>query len=544
MELYSRTMRLVLVLGGALGFFLGFPNPWAQIPPLVLLAPLAAYILAASSHTFRQAFGWCWLLSMLGLSAGLYWLSLPMHDFAYVPWVLAALAVMLLCSYLGLYVGLAGGLGRLFRLALPAPVAAVGFGLAWGGCEVLRGYIFTGFPWLTLATAFAPLPEWIQAASLFGSYGLSALYAALAALAGELLLGCFCGLRQGPGLSLGIGGKMPSAAGRIALVAFIVLSFAGLRLYGRAELSAPCEPPCAGNQILAGLVQGNVDQNQKWAPVYQAATVRRYIDLSSRLFKTSGQTQDNPCLLIWPETAMPFAIQGNPELASHLRDFARARGCLLVFGAPGYELPAGKKEKAFNRIWAIDKDGVDLGHYDKEHLVPFGEYVPLRLPLPFVENFLQGQYFTPGTAEKPIRSGNLVLGPLICYEAIFPELSQQRVEDGANILVNVSNDAWFGRSSAPEQHLQMAVMRAVEQGRDFLRCTNTGISAHIDKNGRILKRGGLFMAEAISSRAVLHEAKTLYHDFYFYIMAILVGGPAGLAVFCKLRIKWRGGAPS
>ena len=185
----------------------------------------------------------------------------------------------------------------------------------------------------------------------------------------------------------------------------------------------------------------------------------------------------------------------------------------MLVGTPGYvNAPVKRGYLLYNRAMLVDENGGDAGHYDKEHLVPFGEYAPPGLDMPFLETLMQGVGdFTPGASVAPLRLGNLALGILICYETIFPELAQQRVADGANVLVNISNDAWFGTTSAPEQHLQLSVLRAVEQGRYVLRGTNTGISAIIDPHGRIAERGGLFRAEVISGMATARAETTVFH---------------------------------
>ena len=257
----------------------------------------------------------------------------------------------------------------------------------------------------------------------------------------------------------------------------------------------------------------------KLEPAMQRLTVRRYLSLSAE--SLSVPESERPELLIWPETAMPFDYQTAPELSAAIRAFARDRRVALLFGAPGFRNRGDGVVDAFNRAYLIAPNGVGEGWYDKEHLVPFGEYVPPFLDLPFLRPLLQGVgEFLPGESTGPLvlpatpqlspDRGPLVLGVLICYESIFPELARKQVAQGATLLVNISNDAWFGRSSAPEQHLSLGILRAVEQRRWIARSTNTGISAFVDPTGAVVARSGLFKAESLSHPVVPLTEKSVF----------------------------------
>ncbi len=201
--------------------------------------------------------------------------------------------------------------------------------------------------------------------------------------------------------------------------------------------------------------------------------------------------------MTWPETALPFYFQDGEELAGSVIRFARRHDVPVLAGSPAY-IRQGESYSLYNRVYLVTPQGTEFPRYDKVHLVPFGEYVPFGKYLPFLSKLVHGVGdFRPGRDAAPLRYRDLALGVLVCYEAIFPELAQERVEAGANVLINVSNDAWFGRSSAPMQHLGLAALRAVEQGRFLIRATNTGISAVIDPKGRILARSGLFTTERL-----------------------------------------------
>ncbi|MEW5773170.1 MAG: apolipoprotein N-acyltransferase, partial [Thermodesulfobacteriota bacterium] len=308
------------------------------------------------------------------------------------------------------------------------------------------------------------------------------------------------------------------SASRLAAAGLLGL----LALYGVWRVDTP---PATVGEARVALIQGNVDQAHKWDPAWQAETLRRYSDLSA------AEARAGADLLIWPETAMPFFFQDPAPLSLLVRAQVRAMGAPLLAGSPAYTRELGARDYVLhNRAFLINSSGITLGHYDKEHLVPFGEYVPLSGLLGFLPKLVQGiGEFAPGRDQPALVLGNLALGVLICYETIFPELAQDRVEHGANLLVNISNDAWFGRSSAPLQHLHLSVLRAVEQNRWMARATNTGISALIDPRGRILERTGLFATTSLAGRVDLVAETTPFHRWRTWV-------DAGLALAALLPL--------
>jgi apolipoprotein N-acyltransferase len=258
--------------------------------------------------------------------------------------------------------------------------------------------------------------------------------------------------------------------------------------------------------ITAGLAQGDIDQSLKWDASYQRSTVRRYIELSEKL---AGEAKLD--LLVWPETAMPFYLQEPGSLSTLARGLAADIKTPVLTGAPGLLRTEPNDYVLFNRAYLIGPKGRLLASYDKRHLVPFGEYVPFQEILPLDKLVAGIGDFQAGKTGAPLVCGPMSLGVLICYEAIFPELAQDLVERGANLLVNISNDAWFGDSSAPWQHLSHAVLRTVEQGRAMVRSTNTGVSVLIGPHGRILKRAPQFEAAILTGQLPLSNRKTIYH---------------------------------
>ena len=490
------TLRLsvshVLILLGALGIFFGNANPLLHLPLVALLYPAALVLLARESFPFRRG----WICGLAGASASLYWISWAAHDYGAFPWPLAVPCAVLP----GVWVGLWGGLfclvlSRFFRMGNAGPLRrALAAGLLWYLLEWMRGWAATGFPWLTLGSAQAPWPLLIQGASLIGDYGLSGLFAAAACLAAELI----CSRASSVPIRAG------ERAGALVALMLIVSFVAG---YGIWRLkSLPLRDPLAAagmeSSLSLALVQGNVPQDIKWEPAFQEHTVDKYLELSVAALAAGEKGAGGVDLVVWPETAMPFYFQLGGELPARLREFARNKGVWLLFGGPARKenFPGGgdfsRDSSLRNRAFLLNPEGMPESSYDKSHLVPFGEYIPPFLDLPIFEPLLQGVGgFSPGE-EGPlpvVRNGkgdSFRLGMLICYEAIFPEIAREHVARGADVLINISNDGWYGRSSAPAQHLYLSVMRAVEQGRWLARGTNTGLTAVSDPGGRLWLLGG------------------------------------------------------
>jgi len=467
-----------LMLPGAAASFLAFANPLVRLPFLILAVPLVLALMARTATDGRQALRRGWFFGWLCASASLYWIAIPVHDYGFLPWVLAVPCPMLMAAVLAIY---PAAFCWLLRKTSP-PLGALGSGLlaflAWTGLEALKGWLFSGFPWLPLAASLACWPAAIQSVSLIGAYGLSGV-----------LAGCGVWL-AGPGLSP-----------RLAALAVL----AALAGYG---LWAVDRPVATDGEMSAALVQGDIDQAQRWDASTLNLAIQTYIDLSRSVMSKK------PDVVVWPETSLTYFVQEDSHQTGLVRDFVRSSGVPLVAGAPGYERTKTGAD-IFNRAYLITDKGLEA-FYDKMHLVPFGEYAPFGKDIPILSSLMQGVgAFTPGLEDAPLRHGRLAMGMLICYECIFPELAQKRVSDGANVLVNISNDAWFGRSAAPRQHLELAVLRAVEQNRFLLRSTNTGVTALVDPRGRVLDQTELFTRAAVSVTGVgLVSETTVYHRLY------------------------------
>lgn len=487
------------------GAWFGFANPVLHVPPAILLVPAALMLVAVRSNSFLQAARTGFLVSLPGYAASLYWIALPVHDFGHLPWALALPCPVLVGGLLAAYAGVFCAGFFLIRHQAGHLSACFFSGALWASLELIRNYFLTGFSWLPLSSALAIWPQTLGLAAWLGAFGLSGLLVALAQVA---ILGR--GLRK---------------LAAVPLVIFIFLP---------AWISAPKTPHDLAEVIL---IQGNIDQSLKWDEESQGKILQTYIDLSLRAVR-----EKKADLVVWPETAMPFYFQEPSELSQRVHQAVAQLGVPLLAGAPAYSIPAQHEaaEPAFvlhNRAYLLNAQGETQAWYDKEHLVPFGEYVPLGKWLPFLTKLVPGEYeFRPGRNTRPLRSGPLALGPLICYEAIFPELAQKQVAQGANVLLNISNDAWFGRSSAPTQHLHLAILRAVEQGRALIRGTNTGISAFIGPDGKTELATELFTTAAPRKKGVpLLTETTFYHDHFEFIhLAFFLAVPVFLAA-CRRK---------
>lgn len=501
--------QIVLIILGALAIWLGFPNNFLNFPPLILLWPLCSALSGLLAKNLPRAFFYGWLANFLGGSCALYWLYLPVKNVGGLPFIPAFLCALLISACLGVQGGLFAMLAAFLR-QLPAWRLALALSLAWYLLEYSLAVIM-GFPWLQMAGALAVWVLMIQAANLVGAWLACALWLL------ALLL-----------IVLGFRGKIKTGSVLTGIGIALLLS-----AYGWFQLAAVEDQK--GEQMRAIFVEGAVDQNQKWVPSYQRWNLDLYINLTrDALEKSEGEKSQ---LVIWPETAMPFFFERNRQLAESLQAALKSFGKPLLFGGPGTDA----QNSVYNRAFLLGPDGQLQGFYDKEHLVPFGEYLPSWLDFKFLEALLQGVgVYSEGQATSPLRYDSLALGVLICYEGIFPWLAESRVRDGANILVDISNDGWFGLSPAARQHLFLTVPRCVEQNRWLLRATNTGISAVVDGKGKVRMRGEQFERGYLFATASLETGQTLYARIAGWLYAVALG----IFLLCALpgfRIGFKAG---
>ena len=462
----------------------------ASFPPgkLSFLAWIALVPLLASirEKAPRSAFKLGFIAGFFHYLTLMYWIVVVLGQYGNLSLPISLLALVLLSLFLALYPALFSSLAcRLDH----GPFSLFFMAAFWVSVEYARAHLVTGFPWCLLGYSQYENLAVIQIANLFGVYAVSFLIV----LVNGLIFQSFFG-------------KKPTGTPWLKWKwIFVVLLTAGTLTYGFQQLALKKARNKTAPHINVAVVQANIDQSVKWKPSVQLQTLETYFKLS----RSVGHSK--PALVVWPETALPFFYQDAPSLSPKMRELSTELGALLLFGSPAYKR-IGRKISYYNRAYLITPDRPLTQHYDKRHLVPFGEYVPLKKYLPFINHLVQAAgNFAQGIRQDPLKEKGLSLGVLICFEAIFPELARDLSREGANLLVNITNDAWFGLTSAPYQHLSMAVFRSVETGIPMIRAANTGFSAFIGTDGHILSKTPLFVEAVLDgSIPVLPAKPTVY----------------------------------
>ena len=492
-------------LAAVSGALLALAFPIVDWGPVAWIA-LVPLLLAALGHRPRVAFRVGWVAGLVFFLATLYWLVLTIGTYTNLSPVVSVGPLLLLCAFLALAFGIftagceaAGRRG--VELALVAPPL-------WVLMEWIRTYILGGFPWVSLGYSQYRATYLVQFVEVTGIYGLSALVV----LVNVAIYGA---------VRRWLAGEAPSTRGMFA-VTMVLVVLVGWGYWRVRDIAA--RPPTGTLRV--GFIQGNVAQDVKWDPAYQDATIEHYEKL------TREAVADGAELVVWPETAAPFFFQQESELRERILDLARELGVWLLVGSPAFSTENGTILRMHNRVYLVRPDGTADQSYDKMELVPFGEYVPLKSLFFFVDKVVEGVGdFRAGDTPVVFRTAQGNFGTLICYEGIFPELTRRFVAGGADFLVNITNDAWFGRTSAPYQHLAMATFRAVENRVPLVRVANTGFSAMVDADGTIRWRTGLFESawrvDAISWVGI--------RTFYTRFGDVFVYGCMGLLVLVAIR---------
>jgi apolipoprotein N-acyltransferase len=357
----------------------------------------------------------------------------------------------------------------------------------WVALEYLRSFFLSGFPWEFLGYSQYLQITLIQAADITGVYGIS--FVIVSVNVAGFLLWRYLSEKHSSGAMQ----KRRSAAAGIAVSVLLALHMLG---YGQWRIGDIDSRISKSPSPKIAIVQGNIDQTVKWDPAFQLSTTRKYIALSK------SAKPSNPDLIVWPETAAPFYFLHNAGATEMVLKGVQETGTGFLIGSPSFIRRDDKPADFFNSAFLIDSNGNVTGKYDKVHLVPFGEYVPFQKWFPFIGKIVEevGD-FKSGQKGLTLAWGEFPLGIQICYEMIFPDLSREMVRNQAAFLINMTNDAWYGNTSAPYQHFSMAVFRAVENRRSLIRSANTGISGFIDPAGRIVASTPLF-EEAVITRSL------------------------------------------
>ncbi len=513
----TKTLLLAAASGGLLT--VAFPSANLWVVAWVGLVPLLWALRGAQP---REALVLGWATGLVHYTTALFWVMNTMTHYGKLSYPASILVLLLLAAYLACFVALFAwavvvlSRGQRALRWLIAP-------LAWVVAELARAHALSGFPWANLGYSQHAVLPIIQIAEFTGVYGVAFLIVLVNATVVELLENFAEAGRIGPPR------PEPSLGNRrLAVSALVPVALA--LAYGWFTLAWPARTvPPETPKLRFALLQGNISQDLKWEAAAQKKTVNLYTVLASEVSRGPAAAQ----LIVWPETAAPFYFEQDGPLLEQLKGLVRRTKAYHLVGAPAYEKLDGKVAY-YNRAYLMAPDGGTVAHYDKIHLVPFGEYVPLSSVLFFVRRMAEGiGTFYAGDSYTVFDIPQGRFGVLICFEVIFPNLVRRFVKGGAQFLVNITNDAWFGRSAASAQHLSMAAFRAVENRVALIRAANTGITAVIDPFGRVRKATDLFVrTHTTGTIPVVAKPGTFYTrvgDLFAYacLVALLMAAAVG-----------------
>ncbi len=486
---------------------LAFPNfnfsfmAWICLVPLITAifknSPAKGFILGTITGTIFHT----------GL---IYWVTVSMTTYGKLPIVVSILILILFAFVLSIFISLPVCFCCYARkhlnlsLILTLPIFCT-------ASEHMKSWFLTGFPWGNLGySQFKVLPV-IQIADITGVYGITFLIVFTNCIMFSLINGFLADK------------KIPYRE----LSALIILIACTL-LYGYNRLNS-----IDNNQdtpIKIALVQPNIPQDIKWNPTYLKKTLGKLEGLSL------GSTSFNPDIIIWPESATPFFFQSGGKHRKTIGKIIKKAKTYLLLGSPSWEKALGKT-RLFNSAFLISPENEIKGKYNKIHLVPYGEYIPLKSLFPFIDKMAAGiGDFYSGNRIKNLSIPSSSFAAIICYEIIFPDLVRKFTKEGAGFIVNITNDAWFGRTSAPYQHLSICALRAVENRRYIARAANTGISAFIAPDGKIFKQTGLFTDDSLTAMIYKRTDQTFY-SLYGDIFAFICTAVSLILIYLARRRK-------
>ncbi|MEC4676369.1 MAG: apolipoprotein N-acyltransferase [Nitrospirota bacterium] len=480
---------------------------WIAFVPLML---------ALWKENPAQAFVSGFIFGITYFFGTLYWIYYSINYYGGASFLSSILIVVLLCCYLALYPAVFSWLFCVLfkRTRLPALLLAP---ILWVVLEFLRSYLFTGFPWSSIGYSQYNFLSMIQISDITGIYGISFLILSVNGAVVDFIL-----LRKRVS-------EMPLFPLAYTVVGFSVLLLLLILTFGYGTWRLGQDRP--GGVVKVGVIQGNIEQDKKWEPLYQKEVLDTYIGLSGEVAGPS------PDLVIWPETALPFIFGYDAENTAKLLDFQKGLGSYLLFGSITVKAETGEGPLLANSALLLDPEGKIVYKYDKIHLVPFGEYVPLKRILFFLNKMVAGiGDYAPGDQYLKAETEFGDFATLICYEIIFPGMVRKFYTSGGDFMVTITNDAWFGKTAGPYQHFSMAVFRAIENRKPLVRAANTGVSGFIDSSGRILARTSLFQRQILTGGIKTDGTMTVYTkygDLFSYLCIVM-----SVILIINIRI-WR-----
>ncbi|MBN2467822.1 MAG: apolipoprotein N-acyltransferase [Deltaproteobacteria bacterium] len=466
---------------------LAFPICDLSILAWVGLIPL---FIAVQEKSAPVAFFLGWTAGIVHFTTLLHWVTVSMTRYGNVSGLTSFLLLMLLALYLGGYVGAFAGILRFLQtryLREPMIMAP----MIWILLEYLRTHLFSGFPWGLLGYSQYKNLTIIQISDITGVYGVS--FIILLVNSATYLMIKWMKKRSN---------SLPLT---YALVTVFVISAVGV--YGTARQNIVKNAMRNNLRHTVHIIQGNIEQDQKWDYSYLGETLRIYREL------TVPAVKDPADLIVWPETALPCYFMPDLVYRPLVQNIADLVETPIIFGSLRYEKQGTDVNHCayFNSAYLVSPDLETISYYDKVHLVPFGEYIPCKALMPFVNKLTEGiGDFSPGQRHTVFRIPQATFGVLICYEVVFPDLSRTYSRSGLDFLVSLTNDAWFGQTGAPVQHFSMGVLRAVENRISLVRAANTGISGIIEPTGHIQARTPLFVRTILKGMVPLYGRTTFY----------------------------------
>ncbi len=500
---------LIALVSGVLGVFAFSPFDYWGLAYVSLLGLIFVAKTSKKSTALFASFLW----SMGFFCFGVNWLNVSIHQFGGASLGVSYFLVGLLSAYLALYPMLFTYLVQRFNVQ-----SAVIFSVIWTFTEFLRGWLFTGFPWLQFGYTQIDSP-FLGIAPIFGVTGLT-------------FFTVWASASIFNGVSALFNGKNP----KIALFNAVLL--AGVGGLGAYAQRIDFVKPVQNEPLRVTLLQGNIEQNLKWDPDYLYSTLEIYQKLIAQHLGKSD-------LIILPESALPTLENALVPFFERLDRAGQAADTEIVIGTVYQDVHS---DKLFNSMVSVGNPNFPYrletpNRYSKRHLVPFGEYVPLETllrPLNSVFNLPMSAFQSGAVAQPPFMAKAQVFAPAICYEIIFGELVRQNLKNDTDYLLTISNDAWFGNSIGPWQHLQMARMRALELGKPLIRATNTGISVFIGAKGEILAQAPQFVETALTYDIAPMKGKTPYSvlgDMPLYGLSLLFLTLRGMMAFMRRRMN-------
>jgi apolipoprotein N-acyltransferase len=454
--MFKKTQSILLIILGGVLIFASFPHANMYLFAWIALIPLLL-ILAKKPNSLFRAFAAGFLTGFISNLGLIYWIY-PTIKYNTNSWQLALTCLLLLSAYMSLYMGLWALLIQAVRPTLSVFRFTLFAAALWVTLEYLRSYLFTGFPWVLLGYSQWKFLPVIQIAEYTGVFGVS-----------FLIIWINVGIYR-----LIITKRWLSFAG-------LFITFIGILIFGwvRLNLNYYSKPP----YITVAVIQGNIDQYKKWDTAYEKEIMQTYSDL------VLDAAKHKPDLILWPETAIPGYLPSNAHLYVWINRLAKNTETYHLIGSPYYN----SGMDYYNSIILFGPEGDILNWHHKTHLVPFGEYIPHRnwfQPFFGILNTLGD--FSRGKELSTLSIKSVIWGTTICSENFFGDISRNLVKNGAEVLTNHTNDAWYFKTSAPYQHFIMNVFRAIENRRPVVVCGNTGVSGTVEPSGKISKTVPIF----------------------------------------------------